>query len=83
MGDAGCSVGKDGNVTDVEGEADEEEEEWKEDEDEETDGSRTTYRKHEWKVVAVTYREGRIRAAEIIMSDFNIEGHCIHGGSRQ
>ena len=81
MGDAGCSVGKDGNASDVE-EEEEEEEEWREDESEDTDGSWATYRKHEWKVVAVWTHMGKeeayMRAAEIITNDFNIAGGPVH-----
>ena len=79
---AGDSVGKDGNVTDVEEEEEEEEEEWKEDGGEETDGSQAIYRKHEWKVVAVWTHMGKEeayrRTAEIITNDFNIAGGPAH-----
>ena len=90
MGDAGCSVGKDGKVTDDDDDDEEEEEEWKEDEGEETDGSRAIHRKHEWKLVAVWQirhiwrRRKRIGGQQKLLRTISIlrAGQCIHGESR-
>ena len=81
-GEGGCG-GKDGRTETEEEEEDiaEEDEEECSDE-EETDGSRTTYKKNRWRVVAVwtniTTQEVYKAAAQIITADFNIAGGPTH-----
>ena len=70
----GCSVAKAAKA----GKVDEEDE----DDDDETDGSRSTYKKNIWKVVAVwtniDKEEAYRRAAEIMTADFEVAGGPMH-----
>ena len=58
------------------------EDEWTDDDDKETDGSRSTYKKNIWKVVAVWTNienvEAYRRAAEIMTADFDVAGGPTH-----
>ena len=65
---------------DEDDDVEEDEEEFSE--EEETDGSRASYKKNRWRVVAVwtnvTKKEAYLQAAEIITADFNIAGGPTH-----
>ena len=80
-GGVGCSGAKVGNAAKVD-EDDDEEDEWTEDDDEETDGSRSTYKKYIWKVVAIwthiDKEEAYRREAEIMTADFSVVGGPTH-----
>ena len=81
-GGVGCSGAKVGNAAKVDDDDDDEEDESTEDDDEETDGSRSTYKKNIWNVVAVwthiEKEQAYRRAAEIMTADFDVAGGPTH-----
>ena len=82
MGGVGCSDAKVDQAATEEDDDDDvdEDEEWSE--KEETDGSRATYKKNKWRIVAVwtnvTKKEEYRQAADIMTADFNIAGGPTH-----
>ena len=82
MGGMECSGAKVDQVATEEDEDDgvDEDEEWSE--EEETDGSRASYNKNNWRVVAVwtnfTKKEAYRQASEIMTDDFNVAGGPTH-----
>ena len=80
VGGSGAKVEQAATEEDEDDDVDEEEEEWSE--EAETDGSRATYNKNKWRVVAVwtnvTKKEAYRQAAEIMTDDFNVAGGPTH-----
>ena len=75
----GCSAAKAVSAAKVVDLDDDDEDRWTEDDDEQTDaGSRSSYRKNKWKLVAVwtniDKEEAYRHAAEIMTEDFEVAG---------